>query len=153
MTALASRFARTPTSAARGYAVVTWAYAAGFGVPAVPVAVHLLRRGTLPWFGDLFPMYGGPWSGRLESGPFVGLLLGYAGLTALVSLAASRVGRGSRRGVRVSLVLLPAEAVFWVGLALPIPWIVGAARLVLLVRAARGPVDSSRTPISGGLHA
>ena len=128
--------ARVP--AAHGYAVLTWAYAAGFGVPAVPVSVYLLRRGSLPWFGDLFPMYGGPWSGRFRDDQFVGLLLSYLGLMALVSWTAGRVRHGSRRAVVVSAGLLPVEAVFWIGFALPIPWVIGAARVALLVAAWRG---------------
>ena len=106
-------------------------------MPAVPVSVYLLRRGSLPWFGDLFPMYGGPWSGRLRDGQFVGLLLGYLGLMAIVSLAAGQVRRGSRRGAVVSAGLLPVEAVFWLGFALPIPWVLGAARVALLAAAWR----------------
>ena len=39
---------------------LTWAYAAAFGVPAIPVAAYLLKNGRLPIFLDLFPMYGGP---------------------------------------------------------------------------------------------
>ena len=136
--------ARVP--AARAYAVVTWAYAAGFGVPAVPVAVYLLRRGSLPWFGDLFPMYGGPWSGRFRDDQFVGALLGYLGLMGLVAWAAGQVRRGSRRGAVVSAGLLPIEAVFWTGFALPIPWFLGVGRVALLVAAwhrLRGPQRTS----------
>ena len=132
--------------AARGYAVVTWAYAAGFGLPAVPVSVYLLRRGSLPWFGDRFPMYGGPWSGRLRVDQFVGLLLSYFGLMALASWAAGRVRHGSGRGAVVSAGLLPVEAMFWLGFALPIPWILGAARVTLLLAAwprRRGPQPAS----------
>lgn len=35
----------------------------------------------------------------------------------------------------LSLVLLPVEAVFWLGFALPIPWVIGAARAALLAFA------------------
>ena len=129
--------ADTAAATARAYAIVTWIYAAGFGGPTVPVAVYLRRRGSLPWFGDRFPMYGGPWSNRLTDSQFIGLLLGYLGLTAAVAGTARRVGRGSRRGALCSLGLLPVEAVFWVGFALPIPWVLGAARLALLVAAWR----------------
>jgi len=135
-------------SAARGYALVTWAYAAGFGLPAVPVSVYLLRHGSLPWFGDLFPMYGGPWSGRVRDEQLVGLLLSYLGLMALVARAAGRVRHGSRRAAVVSAGLLPVEAVFWLGFALPIPWILGAGRVALLVAAwprHRGPQPASPT--------
>ena len=135
-------------AAARAYAVLTWAYAAGFGLPAVPVSVYLLRHGSLPWFGNLFPMYGGPWSGRLRDGQFVGLLLGFLGLMVLVASAAGRVRHGSRRGAVVSAGLLPVEAVFWLGFALPIPWVLGAARVALLLaawRRLRGPQPASST--------
>ncbi len=47
-------------------AVLTWMYAAGFGLPAVYVVPYLMRNGTLPTFLDLFPMYGSPWSSRVE---------------------------------------------------------------------------------------
>jgi hypothetical protein len=33
--------------------------------------------------------------------------------------------------------LLPVEAVFWVGFALPIPWLLGVARVVLMALAWR----------------
>jgi hypothetical protein len=138
--------------AARAYAVLTWVYAVGFGLPAVPVSVYLLRHGSLPWFGNLFPMYGGPWSGRLRDEQFVVLLLGYLGLTAFVAGSAGRVRHGSRRGAVVSAGLLPIEAVFWLGFALPVPWIVGAARVALLTAAWRrlgGPHQAS--PNSRGI--
>ena len=43
-------------------------YAACFGLPAIPVAVYLLRTGRLPRLFDAFPVYGGPWydSGQPE---------------------------------------------------------------------------------------
>ena len=135
MTALTGPTAGRRVPAARGYAVVTWAYAAAFGLPAVPVSVYLLRHGSLPWFGNLFPMYGGPWSGRFSDQQFVGLLLSFLGLTACAAGAAGRVRRGSRRGAGVSAGLLPIEAVFWLGFALPIPWVLGAARAALLIAA------------------
>ena len=136
----------TRVPAARAYAAVTWAYAAGFGVPALPVSVYLLRTGSLPWLANLFPMYGGPWSGRLRDDQFVGLLLSFLGLTVLVAWAAGRVRHGSRRAALVSAGLLPVEAVFWLGFALPVPWVLGAARVALLVAAWRrlhGPQPTS----------
>jgi hypothetical protein len=127
----------TAAVTARAYAIVTFAYAGGFALPTVPVAVYLRQRGSLPWFGDLFPMYGGPWSSRLTDSQFIALLLGYLGVMAAVAGSARQVGRGSRRGALASLGLLLVEAVFWVGFALPIPWVLGTARLALLVPAWR----------------
>lgn len=48
----------TSITAARLCAFLTWIYTAGFGIPAIPVAVYVHRRDMLPWFGGLFPMYG-----------------------------------------------------------------------------------------------
>lgn len=117
------------------YAALTWLYAAGFGISAVPVAVYLLRRGTLPEFFGLFAMYGGPWSSRLGDGIFAVLLMAFLLVTLVASWAAWLVWNGSEAGAVLSLVLLPAEAVFWLGFALPIPWIVGVARVACLVLA------------------
>jgi hypothetical protein len=44
----------------RTSAILIWLTAAGFGPPTVPVAVYVLEWHQLPWFFDLFPMYGGP---------------------------------------------------------------------------------------------
>ncbi len=157
MTPPADRGRRT----ARAYAVLTWTYAAGFGLPVGPVSIHLLRRGSLPWFGDLFPMYGGPWSGRLTPAGLVRVLAGYLALLVLTTWLAGRVRRGSRRATAFSAALLPVEAVYWVGFALPIPWALGAARAALLavtwrarsrvpertVRRPAGPTPSNHSNV------
>lgn len=131
----------TRSRSARAYAIVTWAYAAGFGLPAVPVAAYLLRRGSLPTFLGLFEMYGGPWSVRLGSGTFGGALAAFFGVAAAAAWAAERVRRGASGGRVLAVALLPVEAVFWIGFALPIPWIVGAARVALLAACWRRPVS------------
>ena len=124
-------------SSAQIAAVLTWVYAAGFGVPAVPVAVHLLRHGSLPTFLGLFPMYGGPWFARVDHRTFVLLLVAFLVVTMAAAWAGWLVWGGSRAGGVLSLALLPVEAVFWVGFALPIPWVIGVARAVLLALAWR----------------
>ena len=49
-------------SSARTAAVVTWVYAAAFGVPAVPVSTDVVQNGPLPTLWGLFEMYGpGRW--------------------------------------------------------------------------------------------
>ena len=45
------------------------------------------------------------------------------------------VWNGSRAGAMLSLALLPVEAVFWLGFALPIPWMFGVARVAFLALA------------------
>lgn len=134
MTAAAtSEFA--PTRAARVAAVVAGAYAVGFGLPTVPVSIYLMKEGSLPSFFGLFDMYAGPWSHGFDDGTFVVLLISYLPVTAAAAYAAWQLWRGSRRGGVLSLALLPLEAVYWLGFALPIPWLLGAARVALVAAA------------------
>jgi hypothetical protein len=113
-------------------ATLTWVYAAGFGLSTIPVVAFLLRHGRLPVFAGLFESYGGPWSARLHPRVFVLLLMAFLVLTMMVAWAAWLVWNGSKVGAVITLVLLPVEAMFWVGFALPIPWLIGVARVVLL---------------------
>lgn len=121
---------------ARIAAVLTWIYAAGFGVPAVPVSVYLLQHGELPMFMDLFPMYGGPWD-VIEDRAFVTLLIAFFAVLLAAAWAAWLAWKGLRAGVVLGLALLPVEAVFWFGFALPFPWLFGAARVLLYALALR----------------
>ena len=116
-------------------AVLTWVYAAGFGIPALYVAPYLVRNGKLPTFLDLFPMYGGPWFARVGHATFVLLLLSFLVVTLIAAWAGWLVWNGSRAGAVLSLALLPIEAVFWIGFALPIPWVFGIARIAFLALA------------------
>jgi hypothetical protein len=116
-------------------AVVTWIYAAGFGLATIPVAVYLRQRGKLPTFFDLFEMYGGPWSARVMDGTFVVLLMAFMGVCAAAAWTGWLLWGGSRLGAILGLALLPVEAVFWIGFALPIPWLLGLARVVLIALA------------------
>ena len=121
---------------ARIDAVITWVYVAMFGVPAIPiVAYHLSTRGGLPMFFGLFPMYGGGWADRFSAGAFSALLLAFLLVTMVTAFAAWLVWLGRRVGAVLSLALLPVEIVFWVGFELPVPWVVGIARVVLLLLA------------------
>ena len=120
---------------ARVAAATTWCYVAMFGLPVVPVAVYLLQRSTLPTFMDLFTMYGGPWSARLEPSALGFLLVGFLIVTLAAAWAAWRVWNGSKTGAIIGLILLPVEAVFWIGFALPFPWLFGLTRAVCLAVA------------------
>ena len=122
-------------NAARIAAVVTWVYAAGFGIPAIPVGVYLLYQGRLPSFMGRFPMYGGPWSSRFEHRTFLLLLTAFFTVTLMASWAAWLIWNGSQAGAILSLIVLPVEVAFWLGFALPIPWILGLARVALLANA------------------
>lgn len=134
---------------ARAAAVLTWIYAAAFGLPAIPISAYLVAKGQLPTFLGLFETYGGPWSARVEAGIFVVLLAAFLGVAILAAWSAWWLWRGRRSGAVLNLALLPIEAIFWLGFALPIPWLFGIARAVLLVAswASLGGRSSGRSPV------
>lgn len=121
-------------SRSRTAAVVTWAYVAMFGVPALPVVAFLKEHGRLPSLWGLFEMYGGPWSARYSVDRLTALLMAFLGVTALAALSGWLLWTRRRAGAVLNLVLLPLEAVFWIGFALPVPWLFGVARVALLAR-------------------
>ena len=90
---------------ARGAAVVCWVYAAGFGLPALPIATDVLLERELPWLGDLFPMYGGPWWGPLNPEGFAMTLVAFAGVTAAVAWSGWLMWRGRRPGAVLALAM------------------------------------------------
>jgi FtsH-binding integral membrane protein len=138
---------RSPARSTRAAAVLTWVYAACFGIPAIPVAVYLRQHGTLPWFGDLFQMYGGPWSLRVGIDAFAVRLIAFLALMLVAAWTGWLMWRGSTLGAVANLALLPVEAVFWAGFALPVPWVIGLARATLiamswLAQKRRAPAHS-----------
>ena len=63
------------------------------------------------------------------------LLLAFLVVSLVTAWSAWLVWNGSRSGAVLNLILLPVEGVFWIGFALPIPWLLGAARVVLIALA------------------
>jgi hypothetical protein len=112
---------QAPQAAAKAAAIVTWAYAACFGLPAIPVAVYLLRTGRLPLLFDAFPVYGGPWYDSGQPEGFAAQLGAFLVMMLVVSWGGWLLWRGSRAGAGVAVATIPVEALFWHGFALPIP--------------------------------
>ena len=123
------------SKSARAAAVLTWTSVAAFGSSAIPIVGYLVQHGTLPSFLGVFTMYGGPWSVRVQTGTLVLLLLAFLVVTLSAAWAAWLVWNGSKLGAIVGLALLPLEAVFWIGFDLPVPWVIGVARVALLALA------------------
>lgn len=138
------------TNSARAAALVTWAYAAAFGASALRVAASVQDSGRLPSFFGMFDMFDGPWFEHLPRRRFHQLLLVFPAVTAVASASGLELWRGRRRGGVLNLALLPLEAVFWTGFALPIPVAVGSARLALVMMAWKEltptPGSASRVP-------
>jgi hypothetical protein len=117
----------------RAAALLAWCAGLGFGLPGAYGAVHLARHGEV-WTFLGFPTYG--------DGPFAsaGLPTTVPLQTAFVAVCAAEVvdgcllWRGRPSGRVLSLALLPAELVFWVGFALPFGFPLGAGRVALTLR-------------------
>jgi hypothetical protein len=121
--------------AARAAAVVVWIYAAGFGLPAIPVAIYLLRAGRLPWLFGLFPMYSGPWYDIEQPERFAAQLGAFFVVMLIVSWGGWLLWRGWRAGAVLAVATIPLEALFWYGFALPIPPLLALVRVVLVIAA------------------
>lgn len=118
----------------RAAAILVWLHAAGFGLPVIPVARSLALNRELPVvpvFG--FRAYGGGWFERFEIATFVWLLMAFLLVCLLEALSGWLLWGARPSGAILALALLPVEAVFWVGFALPIPPVLALARTVLVV--------------------
>lgn len=117
----------------RAAAMVSLAYAGAFGIPTAPIAVYLRQNGRLPSFFGLFDMMAGPWSARQSPESFTMRLGAFFAVTSLVALSGWLMLRERRGGRAMNLALMPIEAAFWIGFALPIPWMIAVARASLVI--------------------
>lgn len=101
----------------------------------MPVAIFLAEKSRLPSLWGLFDMYAGPWSARFLNDRVIALLLAYAGVVLAAVVSGWLLWRMRRAGAVLNLGLLPVEAVFWIGFALPVPWLFGIARVALVALA------------------
>ena len=97
-------------SKSRTAALVTWTYAARFGVPAVAVAIFLAEQGRLPSLWGLFDMYAGPWSSQLADNRVVARLLVYFGMVLAVVLSGWLLWQRRKAGAVLNLGLLPRQS-------------------------------------------
>jgi hypothetical protein len=81
---------------------------------------------------------GGPFYFNFSRGTFVALLGASMLLAFAQAWAAWLLWAGKRSGALLEFGLLPVEAAFWYGFALPIPPLLAIARLVLTALAWRG---------------
>jgi hypothetical protein len=109
----------------------------GFGLPCVAGIWHLRSTGEV-WTFLGFPTYGGGPFERHGLPTTAALLLGFLAVCAVETVAGARVWGGHRDGAVVALGILPVEAVFWWGFALPIPPLLALLRVLFLVVGWRG---------------
>ena len=110
----------------------------GFGIPGAFGMSHFARSGDV-WTSMGFPTYGqGPFktAGIPTSVPLLGA---FVVVCAAEVVTAALLWRGTRAGMRLSLGLLPAELIFWIGFALPFGPPVAVARTIAILYATRHP--------------
>jgi hypothetical protein len=114
-------------------ALLLWLSGAGFGLPCLQAIGNLLTGRDIPYMLG-FPAYGrGPFE-RYGLQTTVPLLAGFLIVCLLEGLAGGLVWRGKRRGAILSLLLLPAGAVYCWGFALPFGPILALTRTFLIVQ-------------------
>jgi hypothetical protein len=121
---------------ARIAAILLWIVGFGWGVLPAPWLVWwVIVRGRLPVLPVIGEPNGGPFYLDLPHATFIGLL----GASFILGIAQAWAGwllwNGERSGALVQFGLLPIEALFWYGFALPIPPLLAIARAVLVALA------------------
>ena len=125
---------------ARIAAVLLWIVAAGWGFSAPWLIWWVLVRGRLPVLPIIGEANGGPFYFKVARSTFAKLLAISFLLAVAQSWAARLLWAGKRSGALLQFALLPAEAAFWYGFAIPIPPLLAVIRMVLTARAWRGLV-------------
>jgi hypothetical protein len=117
--------------------VLLWIVAAGWGFSAPWLIWWVLIRGRLPVLPIIGEANGGPFYFKVARSTFAKLLAISFLLAVAQSWAARLLWAGKRSGALLQFALLPAEAAFWYGFALPIPPLLAIIRLVLTARVCR----------------
>ncbi len=122
----------------RAAAVLLWVVAAGWGLPAPWLMWWVLVRGRLPVLPIIGEPNGGPFYFNFSRRVFVALLAISLALAFAQGWAAWLLWAGKRLGALLQFGLLPIEAAFWYGFALPIPPVLAVVRVILTASAWRG---------------
>jgi len=113
-------------------AILNWIIAFGFGIFCFPAIRNLLIGRDIPFVMG-FPAYGrGPFE-RAGIPTTVPLLAAFLLVCILEVVTGILLWGGHKSGGVLALVLLPVEAVFWWGFALPIPPIFALVWTILIL--------------------
>ncbi len=123
------------TIESRAAAVLLWIVALGWALPAPWLMWWVVARGRLPVLPFIGEPNGGPFYLSLPHGAFVVLL----GVSFVLGMAQVWAGwllwNGQRSGAVLQFAFLPVEAVLWYGFGVPIPPVLAAVRIILVVLA------------------
>ncbi|WP_051716640.1 hypothetical protein [Streptomyces sp. NRRL F-5727] len=123
----------TPKAAA----CCAWLAGVGFGAPCVYALVHFGRHGEV-WTFLGFPTYGGGPFERIGLRTSLPLLGGFLAVCAAETCTGWLLWRRRPVARPLALAILPAEVAFWAGFALPLGFVLGAARTALVLMGRPG---------------
>lgn len=123
------------TIESRAAAVLLWIVALGWALPAPWLMWWMVARGRLPVLPFIGEPNGGSFYLSLPRGAFVVLL----GVSFVLGMAQVWAGwllwNGQHSGAVLQFAFLPVEAVLWYGFGVPIPPVLAAVRIILVVLA------------------
>ena len=106
----------------------------GFGIPALLGTRHFARYGQV-WQLWGFPTYGGGPFERIGLDTSVPLLVGFLFICGIEVAVGILLLAGWEPALWLSLAMLPFELAYWIGFALPLGLVFGAARLIVTILA------------------
>ncbi|HEX6515662.1 MAG TPA: hypothetical protein VF049_08805 [Nocardioidaceae bacterium] len=137
-----------PLAPWRTAACLAWFTGLGFGLPGLYGTLYLARHGEV-WSFLGFPTYGrGPFE-KVGVTTTVPLLAGFVAVCGAETAVGNLLWRRRRAGAISSLALLPVEAAYWLGFALPLGPVVGAARTLAVLAARRSQRPGKALPGGG----
>ena len=132
----------------RAAASQAWLAGLGFGLPGAYGTAYFARHGDV-WTFLGFPTYRGEPFEAIGLPTSVALLSGFVTVCAAEVVAGILLWKRRRSGLWLSLALLPLEAAYWIGFALPFGPLLGAGRTAAVVGAFRiSRVSAPMSPAS-----
>jgi hypothetical protein len=114
--------------------VLSWLLGLGFGLPCVYGTWYFARNREV-WTFLGFPTYGKALFAKHGIETSVPLLVGFLVVCGAEVVIGGLLWQQSQLGAWLGLALVPVEAVFWAGFALPLGFVLGAVRTGMIVVA------------------
>jgi hypothetical protein len=115
----------------RAAAAIYYFSGIAFALSNVAVMFFVGTQGRVPIVLGVDLDGGGPF--ETLGSRWMTLLIGLFVVVCLLEVVAARwLSQSAKRGGFLGVAVLPAGAIFWFGFALPLPWLLGLAKAILL---------------------